>query len=120
MSTVGVIFFSAEFRSVLFRSEFGIGSSAELGMPRNEHFRGMKETVPSLFRGIFSERNFVPNPSGGSSRGEREPEWGELLPSPFTRKWSKFFELLNLLTDCLFDPETTSFVSFPFAWQEIR
>jgi hypothetical protein len=49
----------------LFRSvpSFGIGSSAELGMPRNEHFLPRnKETVPSLFRGIFSERNSVPNP----------------------------------------------------------
>jgi hypothetical protein len=26
-------------------------------------FRGITETVPSLFRGIFSERNSVPNPS---------------------------------------------------------
>jgi hypothetical protein len=25
-------------------------------------FRGITETVPSLFRGIFSERNSVPNP----------------------------------------------------------
>ncbi len=41
---------------------FGISSSAELGMPRNEH----SETVPSLFRGIFSERNSVPNPTSSS------------------------------------------------------
>jgi hypothetical protein len=26
-------------------------------------FRGMTEIVPSLFRGIFSERNSVPNPT---------------------------------------------------------
>ena len=26
-------------------------------------FRGITETVPSLFRGIFSERNSVPNPN---------------------------------------------------------
>jgi hypothetical protein len=37
MSTVGIIFF---FRGISFRSvpSFGIGSSAELGMPRNEYF----------------------------------------------------------------------------------
>ncbi len=28
-------------------------------------FRGITETVPSLFRGIFSERNSVPNPMRG-------------------------------------------------------
>jgi hypothetical protein len=44
--------FSAEFHAV---PSVEIGSSAELGMPRNE-------TVPSLFRGIFSERNSVPHP----------------------------------------------------------
>jgi hypothetical protein len=33
-------------------------------MPRNEHFlRGITETGPNLFRGIFSERNSVPNPT---------------------------------------------------------
>jgi hypothetical protein len=26
-------------------------------------FRGITETVPTLFRGIFSERNSVPNPT---------------------------------------------------------
>jgi hypothetical protein len=33
-------------------------------------FRGITEIIPSLFRGIFSERNSVPNPSGdgGKSR----------------------------------------------------
>ncbi len=31
-----------------------------LGM--SAFFRGITETVPSLFRGIFSERNSVPNP----------------------------------------------------------
>ncbi len=44
------------FRSV---PSFGIGSSAELGM--STFFRGITETVPSLFRGIFPERNSVPN-----------------------------------------------------------
>ncbi len=59
------LIFSAEFHSVL---SFGIGSSAELGMPRNEcFFRGITETVPSLFRGIFPERNSVPNPSWASA-----------------------------------------------------
>jgi hypothetical protein len=32
--------------------------------PRNEHFfRGITETIPSLFRGFFSERNFDGNPN---------------------------------------------------------
>jgi hypothetical protein len=53
--------FSRQFRSV---PSFGISSSAELGMPRNEHFLPRNNgTVPSLFRGIFSERYSVPNPN---------------------------------------------------------
>ncbi len=43
--------------------------ASELALPRNSEclgmstfFRGITETVPSLFRGIFSERNSVPNP----------------------------------------------------------
>ncbi len=51
------LIFSAEFHSV---PSFGIVSSAELGM--NAFFRGITEIVPSLFRGIFSEGNSVPNP----------------------------------------------------------
>jgi hypothetical protein len=54
--------FFAEFRSVPFRA-------SELALPRNSEclgmstfFRGITETVPSLFCGIFSERNSVPNP----------------------------------------------------------
>jgi hypothetical protein len=50
------------FRSVSFRA-------LELALPRNSEclgmstfFRGITETVPSLFRRIFSERNSVPNP----------------------------------------------------------
>jgi hypothetical protein len=50
-------------RSVPFRA-------SELALPRNSEclgmrafFRGITETVPSLFRGIFSERNSVPNPT---------------------------------------------------------
>jgi hypothetical protein len=64
MSTVRVIFFRGiPFRSVSFRA-------SELALPRNSEclgmstfFRGITETVPSLFRGIFSERNSVPNPT---------------------------------------------------------
>jgi hypothetical protein len=40
-----------------------------LALPRNSEllgrsafFRGITETIPSIFRGIFSERNSVPNP----------------------------------------------------------
>jgi hypothetical protein len=51
------------FRSIPFRS-------SELALPRKSEclgmstfFRGITETIPSLFRGIFSERNSVPNPS---------------------------------------------------------
>jgi hypothetical protein len=44
---------------------FGIDSSAWsskcLGI--STFFRGITETVQSLFRGIFSERNSVPNPT---------------------------------------------------------
>ncbi len=40
---------------------FGIDSSVNLGMCT--FFRGITETVPSLFRGIFSERNSVANPT---------------------------------------------------------
>ncbi len=57
--------------SVPFHSvpSFGIGSSAELGMPRNGHFLPRNNgTVPSLFRGIFSERNSVPNPIGALTK----------------------------------------------------
>ena len=58
--------FFVEFHSAPFRSvpSFGIDSSVILGMHRMSTFiRGITETVPSLFRGIFSERNSVPNPS---------------------------------------------------------
>ncbi len=61
-------FLSAEFRSVPFRSVSFRAS--ELALPRNSEclgmstfFRGITETVPSLFCGIFSERNSVPNPT---------------------------------------------------------
>jgi hypothetical protein len=54
-----------KFCSVPFRA-------SELALPRNSEclgmstfFRGITETVPSLFRGIFSERNSVPNPKCG-------------------------------------------------------
>jgi hypothetical protein len=46
------------FPSVL---SFGIDSSLNLGM--GTFFRGIKEAVLSLFRGIFSERNSVDNPT---------------------------------------------------------
>jgi hypothetical protein len=53
------------FRSVPFRA-------SESALPRNSEclgmsalFRGITETVPSLFRGIFSERNSVSNPIRG-------------------------------------------------------
>ncbi len=51
------------FHSVLFRA-------SELALPRNleclgmiTFFRGITETILSLFRGIFLERNSVPNPT---------------------------------------------------------
>ena len=56
-------FHGIPFRSVPFRA-------SELALPRNSEcigmstfFRGITEIIPSLFRGIFSERNSVPNPS---------------------------------------------------------
>jgi hypothetical protein len=58
-------------RSVPFRA-------SELALPRNSEclgmsafFRGITETVPSIFRGIFSERNSVPNPRALQSNGLR-------------------------------------------------
>jgi hypothetical protein len=45
-------------------SSFGINSSADLGM--STFFRGITETVSSLFCGIFFERNSVSNPWGKS------------------------------------------------------
>jgi hypothetical protein len=49
-----------------------------LALPRNSEclemnafFRGITETVPSLFRGIFSERNSVPNPNSSASPSQR-------------------------------------------------
>ncbi len=54
----GIPFYSDPFRA------------SELALPRNSEclgmstfFRGITETIPSLFRGICSERNSVPNPS---------------------------------------------------------
>jgi hypothetical protein len=54
------------FRSVPFRfSELALPRKSEcLGM--STFFRGIRETIPSLFRGIFSERNSVPNPTRGN------------------------------------------------------
>jgi hypothetical protein len=51
------------FRSVPFRaSELALPQNSEyLGM--STFFRGITEIIPSLFRGIFSERNSVPNPT---------------------------------------------------------
>jgi len=58
---------------------FRIGSSAELGMPRNECFLPRnKATVPSLFREIFSERNSVPNPT--LVQMSNNWDWPELFP----------------------------------------
>ncbi len=53
----------AEFRSVSFRvMEWTLPKYSEShGM--STLFRGITKTVPSLFRGIFSERNFDGNPS---------------------------------------------------------
>ncbi len=76
MSTLGVIFFPWNF--VPFRA-------SELALPRNSEylgmstfFRGITETVPSLFRGIFSERNSVPNPR--SEGRVFDSRWAQKLP----------------------------------------
>ncbi len=77
---------TAEFHSV---PSLGIGSSAELGM--SSFFRGIRESVPSLFRGIFSGRNSVANPrspvelsDGRGGRGWRRSQIirqrGSLIP----------------------------------------
>jgi hypothetical protein len=60
---VKLIFFMP-FSSILTLLSLGIESSVNLGMPRNGHFlRGITEASPSLFRGIFLERNSVANPN---------------------------------------------------------
>ncbi len=47
----------------------GMNSSVNLGMPWNEHFfPRITEATPRLFRGIFSERNSVVNPTGDQVR----------------------------------------------------
>ncbi len=64
MSIVRFIFFlGIPFCSVSFRaSELALSRNSEcLGM--STFFRGIIENIPSLFRGIFSERNSVPNPT---------------------------------------------------------
>jgi hypothetical protein len=50
-----VILFRSELRNGLFR-----GPRNNLGM--SNFFRGITESIPSLFRGIFSERYSVANP----------------------------------------------------------
>ncbi len=76
------LIFSAEFRSVPFRS-------SELALPRkleclgmSTFFRGITETITSLFRGIFSERNSVPNPTRWWFLA---PCWR--FPSPLWQSW---------------------------------
>ncbi len=52
---------------------FGMGSSEELGLPRNEHFLPRNNgNDTSLFRGMFSERNSVPNPNQERRGGGEE------------------------------------------------
>jgi len=95
MSTVRVIFFRGiPFRSVSFRaSELALPQNSEcLGM--STFFRGITETVPRLFRGIFSERNSVPNPSCVESiyRSYTLCIWPDSKPtklplSPQTKTW---------------------------------
>ncbi len=66
-----VLFRFVPFRTVPFRTvPFQASKLAKLAIPRNSErlgmstfFRRITETVPALFRGIFSERNSVPNPS---------------------------------------------------------
>ena len=69
MFTEGVIFFSAEFRSA---PSFGMGSSAELGMPRKEHFLprnsgNRSESIPRNFFGTkFRSQPYVLNLNNAS------------------------------------------------------
>ncbi len=56
ISKMGPEKFRSELRNGLFR-----GTRNTLGM--STFFRGITESIPSLFRGIFSERNSVANPS---------------------------------------------------------
>jgi hypothetical protein len=47
-------------------------------------FRGITETIPSLFRGIFSERNSVPNPRGDGERKPHSEEGGKKFMNKLT------------------------------------
>ncbi len=51
--------------SVLLRSELrnGLFRGTQNALGMSTFFRGIMESVPSLFRGIFSERNSVANPN---------------------------------------------------------
>ncbi len=47
---------------------FGINPTVDLVMPWNEHFLPLNnKTVLSLFHGIFSQHNSVPNPTQGTA-----------------------------------------------------
>ncbi len=64
---VSSVCWSRTFCKIIFFKPFssipslGIDSSVNLGM--STFFRGITQAIPSLFRGIFSERNSVANPS---------------------------------------------------------
>jgi hypothetical protein len=76
-----IFFRGIPFSSIPFRA-------SELALPRNSEclgmrafFRGITETIPSLFRGIFSERNSVPNPISDPYKHCEEQSYGHILPS---------------------------------------
>ncbi len=102
--------------------------ASELALPRNSEcsgistfFRGITETIPSLFRGICSERNSVPNPTCSvcplselgppisspacecvpllpkpSCDGTHSPA-GEGVVGPNSDDWSKSYSVLSML-----------------------
>jgi hypothetical protein len=60
-----------------------MGYSETHGNPRNEHFfRGITNTVLSLFRGFFSERNFDCNPNIYDEYLKNLWCWGEIWVLP--------------------------------------
>jgi hypothetical protein len=63
------IIFFMQFPSV---PSFGIDSFVNFGMPGNDPFPGRTEAVPSLIRGIFSERNSAANGMSTFFRGITE------------------------------------------------
>jgi hypothetical protein len=60
--------------------------------------RGKTETVPSLFRAIFSERNFVPNPPWMRVASRPKAASAPLMRKPTPEEKELLFRLVGKLT----------------------